>query len=332
MNTSMAPASAGRRSRWLLGSLIGVVALVGAACGSDDGNGDGDGDGGETAAGLDGRGYADGHRLVSGDWLEENLESDDLVIVDLRDAEDFVAGHIPGARQIPEDLSLSRTDENGVSGQIATQEDTAAVLGALGVSPDSTVVLYDGRSSLQSARSLWVFDVYGHGETRILDGSWTLWESEGRPTSSEVATFETTDYVFNSEPNSGIIANFEEMAAAISDPEALICDARSAEEFAGRDIRADQGGHVPGAGNVEWTQAVNDESQFKTAEELRTLYEGQVLTGDDDKTIYVYCQTGVRAAHTWFVFHDLLGLDSVKNYDGSWVEYGNRTDSDIERS
>src|SRR5690606_29777345 len=161
---------------------------------------------------------------------------------------------------------------------------------------------------------------------------WPVWEAEGLEVSTDAASFEPTEYVFAGEPNEAIIANFEEMVAAIEDPEALVCDVRSAEEFAGRDVRADQGGHVPGAANVEWTRAVNDRGEFRPASELRDLYDGELLKGDTNDTVYVYCQTGVRAAHTWFVLHDLLGLERVENYDGSWEEYGNRPDAEIERS
>ncbi|MDA1241310.1 MAG: sulfurtransferase [Chloroflexi bacterium] len=332
--------------RWLVIGLAALFALVAVACSSDDGatpdptaaagtvqTSTGTGAPADAdPSGMDARGYAAGHRLVSAAWLEEHLDDPSIVILDLRNEEGYAAGHIPGARLVIPAANFSRTDEAGVSGQIGTAEQVAAALSAAGVTPDSTVVLYDGANSLWAARTLWVLDVYGHAQTRILDGAWATWTAENRPTSTEAPAVTATTYAFTAAPNNQIIANFEELMEAISDPEALICDARSAEEYAGRDVRSEQGGHVPGAANVDWTTAVNEQSQFKTAEELVAVYEGKVLKGDTNQTVYVYCQTGVRAAHTWFVFHDLLGYENVKNYDGSWQEYGNRADSIIERS
>ncbi len=338
--------------RWLLGGLAALAVLGGAACSSEDEAADptaavvaGAGAAAVSAptqaagdpavqdtSGLADRGYAEGHRLVSGAWLEERLTDPSIVVLDLRDEEAYGEGHIPGARLVVPGPNFSRTDEAGVKGQIGTAEQVAAALSAAGVTPDQTVVLYDGSNSLWSARTLWVLDVYGHAETRILDGAWAGWAAENRPTSTEATAVTASTYAFSAAPNANIIANFEELVSAINDPSKLVCDARSAEEYAGRDVRSAQGGHVPGAANVDWTTAVNEQSQFKTAEELAAVYEGKVLTGDTNQTIYVYCQTGVRAAHTWFVFHDLLGYENVKNYDGSWEEYGNRPDAVIERS
>ncbi|MCK9485556.1 MAG: sulfurtransferase [Dehalococcoidia bacterium] len=315
----------------LLGGVAAVVAVVGVACGSDDdgGNGGSEGGGSAAAATLDDRGYAEGHRLVTTAWLEDRLDDDSIVVIDLRREEDYLAGHIPGAVRL---ASLSRTDENGVSGQIGTREQVAQALSDAGVTPESTVVLYDANTSLSPARTLWVLDVYGHAETRILDGAFTTWEAEGRATSTEGAEVTPTEYVFSGVPNEAIIAGYDELIAAIDDPEALVCDVRSAEEYAGRDVRSDQGGHVPGAVNEDWRQAVNESGHFKTADELRGIYDDTLLVSDDTSTVYVYCQTGVRAAHTWFVLSELLGLENVKNYDGSWEEWGNRPDAPIDRS
>ncbi len=321
----------GRFGRFsLYGGLIAAIAAVGAACSSDDGNGDGDEPEAPAAVGaLDARGYEVGHRLVTADWLADHLDDDSVVVVDLRGEEDYAAGHIPGAVRLG---SLNRTDENGVRGQIGTQEQVAEVLGAAGITPDTTVVLYDGNSSLSASRALWVLDVYGHPETRILDGAFPTWTAGGHEVSTEATEVTATEYVFSGGPNNAIIAGYDELVAAINDPEKLVCDARSAEEYAGRDVRAAQGGHVPGAVNEDWRQAVNDNGEFRSADELRGIYEDTVLVSDDAKTVYVYCQTGVRAAHTWFVLSELLGLENVKNYDGSWEEYGNRPDAEIDRS
>lgn len=322
-----------RPGRWpglaLFGALIAAVAVLGAACTDSD-----EGEGGEDAAEAmaDDRGYAEGARLVTTEWLAEHLDDEDLVVVDLRDPEDYAAGHIPGAVNIVPGDVFNRVDENGVPGQIALRETVAAGLSAAGISPDDTIVLYDGARNLWSARAIWVLSVYGHENARILDGSWALWESESREVSTETPAVEATEYVFATEPNDQLIANFEEISAAVGDPESLVCDARSAEEYTGRDVRSAQGGHVPGAVNEDWVQALDDQGRFKGIDDLRAVYEDSGLISDDSKTVYVYCQTGVRAAHTWFVLHDLIGLPNVVNYDGSWEEYGNREDAEIERS
>ena len=334
----------GQRARLgLLGVLLSTVAVVGVACSSDDEADDTAADAtaagsstgtasSETAAGADPRGFAADHRLVVSSWLAEHLEDDDVVVVDLRGAEDYAAGHIAGAVNIIPGDAFATTDANGVSGQIAPPEQVAAALAAAGVTPDDTVVFYDAGNSLWAARALWVLDVYGHADLRILDGGWSAWSGESLATSTEPPTVEATAYAFAGEPNGDIIANLDELVAAINDPEQLVCDVRSAEEYSGRDVRSAQGGHVPGAVNEEWSQALDDSNHFRSADELRAIYEDTVLVSDDAATVYVYCQTGVRAAHAWFVLHDLLGLDHVENYDGSWQEYGNRPDVEIDRS
>lgn len=353
-------AGLGARARLgLYGVLLSTVAIVGVACSSDDEADDaaagdvaastGTAAATETAAGTesaasttaagsteaaaaDPRGFAEGNRLVVSSWLAEHLEDEDIAVVDLRSAEDYAAGHIAGAVSIIPGDALTTTDANGVSGQIASAEQVAAALSAAGITPEDTVVFYDAGNSLWAARALWVLDVYGHSNTRILDGGWSVWSSESLATSTEAPTVEATEYAFTGAPNEDIIANLDELVAAINDPEKLVCDVRSAEEYSGRDVRSAQGGHVPGAVNEEWSQALDEASRFRSADDLRAIYEDTVLVSDDGGTIYVYCQTGVRAAHAWFVLTDLLGIDNVENYDGSWQEYGNRTDVEIERS
>ncbi|MGE3960756.1 MAG: sulfurtransferase [Dehalococcoidia bacterium] len=331
-------AGLGRRVRFgLVGALLSTVALVGVACSSDDeaedtSEAEATTASSESAAAADERGFAEGHRLVTSAWLAEHLEDEGLVVVDLRAAEDYAAGHIAGAVNVIPGDAFSTTDANGVSGQIAPAEQVAGALAAAGITPEDTVVFYDGGNSLWAARSLWVLDVYGHANTRVLDGGWAVWSAESLATSTEAPTVEATEYAFSGEPNGDIIANLDELVAAINDPEKLVCDVRSAEEYTGRDVRSAQGGHVPGAVNEDWAQALDESSRFRSAEELRSIYQDTVLVSDDESTVYVYCQTGVRAAHAWFVLSELLGLEHVENYDGSWQEYGNRTDVEIERS
>ena len=301
--------------------LVALAALAGAAlvasCGGDD----------ELAVtGLDERGYHDTSRLVTTQWIEDNLDNDSVLLIDLRSADDYAAGHIPGAVQIPR--SAFQVEIDGVPGLIPPAADVATELGAIGATADTTIVFYDARGSIWGSRGLWVLSVYGHEDTRLLDGDFPLWESEGRRVSTAASSRAATEYAFSSDPNEDIIAGWDEIVASIEDPSVLVCDARSPEEYAGRDVRADRGGHIPDSVNVEWSRALADDGRFLPADELKKLYEGEgVVAGN---TVYTLCQTAVRATHTWFVLSDLLGYDDVRVYDGSWVEYGNRQDSPID--
>ena len=317
--------TATRRATRLFGRSTGLLALVMlagaaliAACGGDDEV--------EQVSGLDDRGYADTSRLVTTEWIEDNLGNDSVLLIDLRSADDYAAGHIPGAVQIPR--AALQVEIDGVPGLIPPAADVAAAFGAIGATPDTTIVFYDQRGSIWGSRGLWVLAVYGHEDVRLLDGDFPLWESEGREVSTEATSITAADYEFSSSPNNDIIVGWDDIIASIEDPSVLVCDARSAEEYAGRDVRADRGGHIPESVNVEWSRALDENGRFKPADELRALYEGEGVEAGG--TIYTLCQTAVRATHTWFVLSDLLGYDDVRVYDGSWVEYGNREDAPIE--
>lgn len=314
------PSSLRRLRRPLLALLLisGVVAI--SACGSDDD------DGVEVASGLDERGYASIDRLVTTDWLADHLDDENVLVLDLRNEEDYAAGHIPGAVRITPG-AVFQTEVRGVPGMIPPAEQVAASLAEVGATPETTIVMYDGIGSLWASRGIWVLGVYGHKDVRALDGAWGLWESEGRAVSTDAVTPTAAEYAFSSEPNEQLIATWEQVTAAVDDPEVLVCDTRSPEEYAGRDVRADRGGHIPESINVNWNRAIDDDGRFLPASELKTLYEGEGVVGG--KTVFTLCQTAVRATHTWFVLSDLLGYDDVRVYDGSWVEYGNRADSPI---
>ncbi|MXZ62820.1 MAG: sulfurtransferase [Chloroflexi bacterium] len=309
---------------WFRGTgLLALAVLAGsaliAACGGDDEV--------EQATGLDDRGYHNTDRLVTTQWIEDNLDNDDVILFDVRNEEQYAAGHIPGAIRLAANQVFQK-EIDGVAGLIPPANEVAASLAAVGATPDHTLVFYDQRGSIWASRAIWVLAVYGHADARLLDGDFPLWESQGREVSTDVPSPTAAEYAFSADPDNDIIAGWEEVVAEIDNVESLVCDARSAEEYAGRDVRAERGGHIPNAVNVDWARALNEDGTFLPADQLRELYEGEGVVGG--KTIYTLCQTAVRATHTWFVLVDLLGYESVKVYDGSWTEWGNRTDTPIE--
>ena len=281
----------------------------------------------ELATGLDDRGYANTERLVTTQWIEDNLDNDRVLLLDVRKEEQYAEGHIPGAVRVTPNEAFQQTID-GVAGLIPPAAHVAGVLSSVGAKPDTTIVIYDQRASLWASRGLWVLDVYGHDDVRILDGDFPLWESEGREVSTATPSVSTSDYEFSGTPNNDIIASWDDIIASIEDPSVLVCDARSAEEYAGRDIRAERGGHIPESVNVDWVRAIGEDGRFLSAAELRGVYQGEGVEANG--TVYTLCQTAVRATHSWFVLSDLLGYPDVKVYDGSWTEYGNRADSPIE--
>ena len=273
------------------------------------------------------RGYDDSSRLVSTEWLENELNNENVIIIDVRKKEQYDAGHIPGAYHMAPG-EVFQQEINGVKGMLPPASHIEKNLSIVGATPESTIVLYDGNSNLWSSRGLWALDVYGHENTKLLDGVWGKWESEGKEISTSVSEEKSSNYKFKSSPNNSIIAGIDEIIESIEDPSKIVCDTRSPEEYSGKDVRAERGGHIPNSKNVNWVMGVNDSGEFKSADELKDLYDGAGIT--DGETIYTLCQTAVRATHTWFILTDLLGEANVKVYDGSWTEWGNDSSLPIE--
>ena len=274
------------------------------------------------------RGYKSTEHLVSADWLNDKLENEKLILIDVRSEEDYIAGHIPGAIHVNPKTAFQQEDNRGVAGMLPPKEHVELVLSSIGASADSEIVIYDGIKSLWASRGLWALEVYGHEKTALLDGSWTLWDNKGLPASTEIPTVIGTDYKFKGDPNTNLIAGYEEVLESIGDTEKLVCDTRSPEEYAGRDVRAERGGHIEGSKNVNWVSNANADGEFLSYDELSKIYSDAGF--DKDQTIFTLCQTAVRATHTWFVLSELLGYENVKVYDGSWIEWGNRSDLPIQ--
>ncbi|MBN41200.1 MAG: sulfurtransferase [SAR202 cluster bacterium] len=268
---------------------------------------------------FESRGYANTDKLVSAEWLNKNLGQ--VKIIDVRKEEDFIAGHIPGAVRITPNEVFQWEDTNGVKGMLPSADHIATALSAVGIDNDDTVIFYDGKSNLWASRGLWALEVYGHEDARLLDGSWVYWSENGYPTSVEINSITETNYEFSGTPDNDLVASWDEILESVDDPSKIVCDTRSPDEYVGKDVRADRGGHIPGSENVNWVNAVDDSGQFLSAEKLTSIYESKGIR--TDKAVYTLCQTAVRATHTWFVLQELLGYDNVQVYDGSWIEWGN---------
>ena len=274
-------------------------------------------------------GYAAPDRGVSVEWLAGKTSDASVISIDLRKKEAYEAGHIPGA------VWMSTGDFNVTKAGVTDLAPTAQIEAALskaGVKPDSTIVLYDDAGSLWSTRVLWSLEVYGHKDARVLNGSWTTWQSQSKPVTKDVTARPAAQYVFAAKPNDKIIVSMEQMTKAVGDPSKIVCDSRTSDEFTGRDLRAKIGGHLPGAKNVNYSDAVDKGGAFLPVEDLKKLYDTAGVRAADNQTIYTYCQSGIRAAHAWFVLKYLVGYQNVAVYDGSWEEWGNRTDTKIESS
>ncbi len=266
--------------------------------------------------------------LVDTEWIEAHADDPSVRLLEVGgNANAFGEGHLPGASFLSMG-SLSNPDDP-IRGQIATEAQVSAALSGVALERDQTVVLYDRRNNLSAARAYWVLKYYRHADVRIYNGGTPKWTEDGGAMSTVMVEYGPSDYQAGpADPE--IRTTWQYVVDHTDDPSTLFCDTRGPEEYLGRDVRAERGGHIPGAINVEWTAAVNSDGTFKSSEDLAALYRGAGFT--PDKEIITYCQSGVRGAHTWFVLKELLGYPSVRNYDGSWGEYGNNPESPIESS
>jgi thiosulfate/3-mercaptopyruvate sulfurtransferase len=264
--------------------------------------------------------------LVDTEWVLKNQTAKGVRFIHLGGKpEDYAAGHVPNA------VFLSLNDlvnpDDPVQGQIATAEQTAAALGKVGVTEKDTVILLDANSSLLAARAYWVLKYYQHKDVRVYNGGQKKWLADGQKLVTDAPVVTEAKYEI-AEADPDIRTTGDYVLEHYEDADVQLCDARSVKEYIGTDVRADRGGHIPGAINLDWVNTVQDDGTFKPVEELTTLFEKAGF--NREKQIITYCQTGVRGAHVWFILRELLGYPNVRNYDGSWVEWGNDLKKPIE--
>ena len=260
--------------------------------------------------------------LVSTDWVEEHLADSNIVLIEVdEDSEAYDKGHITNAIK----LDWRKDLQDDVRYDFISKDRLEALLSERGVSNDDTVIFYGGNNNWFAAYAYWYFKLYGHDNLRLLDGGRKKWELESRELVATVPTRASTTYVAK-EPDTSIRAFRDEVIEAIGVKNLI--DVRSPDEFAGRLLApahlpqeaAQIAGHIPTAGNVPWSKAANDDGTFRNDDDLTALYAAAGL--DEGKDTIAYCRIGERSSHTWFVLHEILGYPNVKNYDGSWSEYG----------
>ncbi|ACU98715.1 sulfurtransferase [Saccharomonospora viridis] len=260
--------------------------------------------------------------LVTVEWAEQNLDTPGVVFAEVdEDTTAYDSGHIPGAVKFDWKNELQDPKRRDIVDRQGFEE----LLSAKGIANDDLVILYGGNNNWFAAYAYWYFKLYGHEKVKLLDGGRKKWELDGRPLTTEVVERERTNYTAKEQDHS-LRAFRDEVVEAINVKN--LVDVRSPDEFSGKLLApahlpqegALRAGHVPSAINVPWSKAANEDGTFKSNEELEQLYKEAGL--DPSKPTIAYCRIGERSSHTWFALHELLGLKDVKNYDGSWSEYG----------
>ncbi|MGC9670119.1 sulfurtransferase [Planosporangium sp. 12N6] len=260
--------------------------------------------------------------LVTADWAEKNIGADKVVFVEVdEDTTAYDGGHIPGAVKIDWRTEL----QDPVRRDFVNKQQFEALLSRKGIAGDDLVVLYGGNNNWFAAYAYWYFKLYGHEQVRLLDGGRKKWELDGRPYTKDVPQRPATSYTAQ-EQDRAIRAFRDEVVTAIGSHN--LVDVRSPDEYAGRlnapahlpQEQSQRPGHIPTAISVPWSKAANEDGTFKSDEELRKLYLDAGI--DESKPTIAYCRIGERSSHSWFALHELLGYSDVRNYDGSWTEYG----------
>jgi thiosulfate/3-mercaptopyruvate sulfurtransferase len=271
--------------------------------------------------------------LVTTEWLADHLNDESVVAAEVDENPAlYEEGHIPGAVKLHwrDDL------QDPVERDLVEKEQFERLLGGLGIGNDTTVVLYGDRNNWFAAYAYWYLKIYGHQDVRILDGGRQKWFDEGRETTTETPSRSAVEYTA-ADRDESIRAYRDAVREGLGDAAKALVDVRSPQEYSGDLIAppgyeqegAQRAGHIPTAQSIPWAQAVRDDGTFKPVDELRQLYEAKGVT--PGKEVTAYCRIGERSAHTWFVLRELLGYQNVRNYDGSWTEWGNLVDVPIEK-
>jgi len=277
--------------------------------------------------------YANPDVLVSTQWVADHLDDADICLVESNeDVLLYDTGHIPGAVKIDWFGELN----DPLVRDYLDGEQFAELLSKKGISPETTVIFYGDKNNWWAAYAFWVFQLFGHNKAKLMDGGRKKWQLEDRPLTRDVPNRSTVEYPVPQRDDSVVRAFREQVIAHVHVGGALV-DVRSPGEYSGELLHMPdypqegslRGGHIPGARNIPWAKAANDDGTFKSVTELKALYEGLDIT--PDKNIVTYCRIGERSSHTWFVLTYLLGYPNVRNYDGSWTEWGNLVGAPIER-
>ncbi len=278
-------------------------------------------------------GYASPKVLVGADWVQAHLHDPTVRLIEVDvDTTAYDQGHIPGAVA----LNWQKELQDQLIRAPVSKAYLEQLLGRIGVSSDTTIILYGDNNNWFATWAFWLLKFYGHHDVRLLDGGRAKWLADQREITTEVPSYSPTSYHVR-ESHAYIRALRDQVLAVVGRANVALIDVRSPEEYSGKLLApahlpqegAQRGGHIPGAVNIPWSMAVHADGTFKSAEELRSLYEGKGVT--PDKEVVAYCRIGERSSHTWFVLSYLLGYPKVRNYDGSWTEWGNTVRVPIER-
>jgi thiosulfate/3-mercaptopyruvate sulfurtransferase len=278
-------------------------------------------------------GYAKPDALVETDWLEEHVKDPGTRVIEVdEDTEAYEKGHIEGA------VGWNWTTDlhTEVGRDYVDQAELSELLSAAGVGPDTTVILYGGNNNWFAAYAYWVLKLRGFDDVKLLNGGRKKWELESRPLTQEPASVTASGFTISGAERDEIRALRDEVLGKVGGASGFV-DVRSPEEFRGEKLAPDHlpqeqaqvPGHIAGAANIPWAKAANEDGTFKSADELKALYEAEGITGD--REIIAYCRIGERSSHTWFALQELLGYPNVKNYDGSWTEYGSLVGAPVEK-
>jgi len=279
-------------------------------------------------------GYVHPEVLVETSWVAEHLNDASVRLIEAdEDVLLYEIGHIPGAVKLDWHVDV----QDPVSRDFVDQHGFENLMSRWGISNETTIVLYGDKNNWYACYSFWLFSMYGHKKMKIMNGGRQKWEAEGRQFTKEVPHFEAT--IYHAQPMDESIRAFrDEVLSGLKDSNRRLIDVRSPQEYTGELIHmvnypqegAQRGGHIPTAKSIPWATAANPDGTFRSAEELRQIYEGKDIARDKD--VITYCRIGERSAHTWFVLTHLLGYPRVRNYDGSWTEWGNLVKAPIEKS